>query len=59
MKLRGSELKKKIVCVSESDILIYATFPFQSPGDMVKNLDEKPNMGAVEAKRQYLERRGG
>ena len=36
MKLRGTEKKKKLVCVSKRDILIYATFPFESPGDMRK-----------------------
>ena len=52
--------KKKIVCVSKRDILICHISIWKPWGyEEVKNPEEKPNMGAVEAKRLYLERGGG
>ena len=51
--------KKKIVCVSKRDILICHISIWKPWGyEEVKNPEEKPNMGAVEAKRLYLERGG-
>ena len=51
--------KKKIVCVSKRDILICHISIWKPWGyEEVKNPEEKPHMGAVEAKRLYLERGG-
>ena len=61
MKLRGTEKKKKLVCVSKRDILIYATFPFESPGDMRKGKPrrEAQHRGSRRKKTVFGGRRGG